>query len=111
MEALQQALINLLVVVIGVVASFIGQKLSVYLQQKGIDKQLQSKKAYADIVVSAIQQIYKEADGAEKLESAKKELVDLLNKNGIKISDSELNILIESAVKGMKDGVNKGSED
>lgn len=109
MEALQEALINLLVVVIGLVATFVGQKWYSYLNNKGILKEIEAKQKYVNIVVNAIQQTYKEANGEEKLGEAKTQLVDFFNANGIKFTDVELNSLIESAVKGVKDGAKKFS--
>ena len=73
-----------------------------------LDK-LESKKNYVDIVVAAVQQVYAEANGDAKLKEAKAQLVDLFNKNGIKFTEGELDLLIESAVKGMNDGVNQGA--
>ena len=104
MEALQESLINLLVVVIGLVATFVGQKGYSYLNNKGILKEIEAKQKYVNIVVNAIQQTYKEANGEEKLGEAKTQLVDFFNANGIKFTDVELNSLIEAAVKGVKDG-------
>ena len=109
MEALQEALINLLVVIIGLVATFVGQKGYSYLNNKGILKEIEAKQKYVNIVVNAIQQTYKEANGEEKLGEAKTQLVDFFNANGIKFTDIELNSLIESAVKGVKDGAKKFS--
>lgn len=109
MEALQEALINLLVVVIGLVATFVGQKGYSYLNNKGILKEIEAKQKYVNIVVNAIQQTYKEANGEEKLGEAKTQLVDFFNANGIKFTDIELNSLIESTVKGVKDGAKKVS--
>ena len=109
MEALQEALINLLVVVIGLVATFVGQKGYSYLSNKGILKEIEAKQKYVNIVVNAIQQTYKEANGEEKLGEAKTQLVDFFNANGIKFTDVELNSLIEAAVKGVKDGTKKVS--
>ena len=109
MEALQEALINLLVVVIGLVATFVGQKGYSYLNNKGILKEIETKQKYVNIVVNAIQQTYKEANGEEKLGEAKTQLVDFFNANGIKFTDVELNSLIEAAVKGVKDGSKKVS--
>ena len=109
MEALQEALINFLVVVIGLVATFVGQKGYSYLNNKGILKEIEAKQKYVNIVVNAIQQTYKEANGEEKLGEAKTQLVDFFNANGIKFTDVELNSLIESAVKGVKDGAKKVS--
>lgn len=109
MQALQEALINFLVVVIGLVATFVGQKGYSYLNNKGILKEIEAKQKYVNIVVNAIQQTYKEANGEEKLGEAKTQLVDFFNANGIKFTDIELNSLIESAVKGVKDGAKKVS--
>ena len=109
MEALQEALINFLVVVIGLVATFVGQKGYSYLNNKGILKEIEAKQKYVNIVVNAIQQTYKEANGEEKLGEAKTQLVDFFNANGIKFTDVELNSLIEAAVKGVKDGTKKVS--
>ena len=109
MEALQEALINLLVVVIGLVATFVGQKGYSYLNNKGILKEIEAKQKYVNIVVNAVQQTYKEANGEEKLGEAKTQLVDFFNANGIKFTDVELNSLIEAAVKGVKDGAKKVS--
>ena len=109
MEALQEALINFLVVVIGLVATFVGQKGYSYLNNKGILKEIEAKQKYVNIVVNAVQQTYKEANGEEKLGEAKTQLVDFFNANGIKFTDVELNSLIEAAVKGVKDGVKKVS--
>ena len=109
MEALQEALINLLVVVIGLVTTFVGQKGYSYLNNKGILKEIEAKQKYVNIVVNAIQQTYKEANGQEKLGEAKTQLVDFFNANGIKFTDTELNSLIESAVKGVTDGAKKVS--
>lgn len=109
MEALQDVLLNLLIVVVGLATTFIGQKGTAYLKKKGVLAQLESKKNYVDIVVAAVQQVYAEANGDTKLQEAKVQLIDLFNKNGIKFTEEELNLLIESAVKGMKDGVDQGA--
>lgn len=108
MEALQDVLLNLLIVVVGLATTFIGQKGTAYLKRKGVLAQLESKKNYVAIVVSAVQQVYAESKGDAKLQEAKVQLIDLFNKNGIKFTEDELDLLIESAVKGMKDGVKQG---
>lgn len=102
MDALHDAVINLLVVLIGLLASFLSVKVNAYLKAKGIKDQLQSKQNYVNIVVNAMQQIYQEADGNKKLQEAKAQLVDFFNANNIPFTLDELDMLIESAVKGMK---------
>jgi len=44
MEALQDALLNLLIGVVGLVAAFLGQKGSEYLKKNGVLAQLERKK-------------------------------------------------------------------
>ncbi|WP_275400168.1 hypothetical protein [Enterococcus faecium] len=68
MEALQEALLNLLNVV---VAIFIGQKGSEYLKKKDILAQLKNNKNYMAIVVLVIQQVYTKVNGDAKLQEAK----------------------------------------
>lgn len=57
------------------------------------------KKDVASTTVKYIEQIYKDVHGTEKLEKAKETMLTLLEEKGIKISDVELVILLESAVK------------
>ena len=56
------------------------------------------KKDVASTTVKYIEQIYKDVHGTEKLERAKE---TMLEEKGVKISDVELVILLESAVKDM----------
>jgi len=82
MEALQDVLLNLLIVVVGLATTFIGQKGTEYLKKKGVLAQLESKKNYVDIVVTAVQQVYAEADGNAKLDEAKTQLVEFVDRIG-----------------------------
>lgn len=104
MEALQDAVINLLVVLVGLLATFLTAKAKSYLNEKGIMQQLETKRNYVNIVVNAMQQLYAEAKGHEKLQEAKKQLVAFFNANKIPFTEAELDMLIEAAVKGMKEG-------
>ena len=105
MQELQTALINLLIVFIGVLTTYLSQQATIFLKKNGVLKELEGKKAYAKIVVNAIQQTYTEADGEAKFNDAKAQLVRVLNENGLTFTDTELNSLIESAVHGIKEGV------
>lgn len=107
MEALQESIVNLLAVLIGLLATFLTTKVNSYLKEKGIKQQLESKQDYVNIVVNAMQQLYAEADGPKKLQEAKQQLVALFNANKIPFTMEELDMLIEAAVKGMKEGENK----
>jgi len=103
MEAIQTELINLAIAVIVACIGFITQKVRVYLQKKEILAKLEANKELVKIVVNAVEQMYKHLNGPERLEIAKKELVELMQAKGIKITEAEINLLIEAAVKEMND--------
>ncbi|MGX7199230.1 phage holin, LLH family [Enterococcus nangangensis] len=99
-----QAGFMILVAAVGLVA----QKITAYFKKEGILTELESKKAYAKIVVEATQQMYQAAEGPEKLQRAKTQLVDYLQTKKIPFTEAELETLIESTVKSMKDGIATG---
>jgi LL-H family phage holin len=72
-----------------------------YVKSKGLLAKIQHNKAVVDVIVLAVEQIYKSFKGNEKLEKAKVEVVNLLNEKKIKISTKELDMLIEASVKEM----------
>ena len=57
-----------------------------------------TKQAVAKTVVQAVEQLYKDLRGEEKLEKALEAAADMLAERGIKVTDLELRILIEAAV-------------
>lgn len=73
--------------------------------EKLINDKIKTKTA--NEVVLAVEQMFKDLHGEEKLEKAKMFLVDALQEKGINISELELRILIEAAVKGFNGGFNK----
>lgn len=88
--------------VIAVLFGVLGAKLkSVYDTKIKTD----TAKTVVDDVVKFVQQVYKDLDGPEKLQKALTEASTILNEKGISISDTELNMLIESAVYGLKQGI------
>ena len=99
MEILQNYLLEILVTVITAVTSFIGLRIK-DAYTKFIDTQ--TKKEIVKDTVNYVEQVYKDIHGAEKLEKAKEKALEWLNEKGIKISETELEILIESAVNGLK---------
>ena len=88
--------------VIAVLSGVLGAKLkSVYDTKIKTD----TAKIVVDDVVKFVQQVYKDLDGPEKLQKALTEASTILNEKGISISDTELDMLIESAVYGLKQGI------
>ena len=57
-----------------------------------------TKQAVAKTVVQAVEQLYKDLRGEEKLEKALEAAADMLAERGITVTDLELRILIEAAV-------------
>lgn len=57
-----------------------------------------TKQAVAKTVVQAVEQLYKDLRGEEKLEKALEAAADMLAERGIAVTDLELRILIEAAV-------------
>lgn len=57
-----------------------------------------TKKHIVETVVKAVEQIYKDLDGPEKLEKAKENIILMLQEKGITITEIELDMLIESVV-------------
>ena len=57
-----------------------------------------TKQAIAKLVVQGVEQVYKDLHGEEKLNQALEMFSDLLAEKGIKCSELEMRILLESAV-------------
>lgn len=111
MEQIAEALINLVGVVIVAALGYLAQRIGAYFKKEGILSELESKRAYVNIVVQAVNQTYKEADGPEKLAKAKTQLVDYFNQKKIPFTEAELDMLIEASVKSVKDGIAQGTKD
>lgn len=107
MESIQAELINLVIVVITALVGWVAQKVTAYFKEKGLITKLETNKELVRIVVNSVEQTYKHLDGDEKLKVAKIELVKLMNEKKIKISEQEIDTLIESAVKEMNDAIKK----
>ena len=97
MEILQNYLFEILVTILTGVASFVGLTIK-KAYTKYVDTK--TKKEIVNATVSYVEQIYKTLKGEEKLNKAKEKALEWLNEKGIKISNTELEILIESAVNG-----------
>lgn len=97
MEFIQTYLIEILAAIITAVASFVGVTIK-NAYTKYIDTK--TKKEIVKSTVEYVEQVFKEIHGQEKLDKAKEKSLEWLNEKGIKISDTELEILIESAVNG-----------
>ncbi|MCR5484325.1 MAG: phage holin [Clostridiales bacterium] len=76
-------------------AGFLGTQFKRIYERFTADK---TKKAVAETVVKAVEQIYKDLHGDEKKQKAIKGIRDMVNEKGIPISDIEIEMYIEAAV-------------
>ena len=66
-----------------------------------------TKQSVVKTCVQAIEQLYKDLHGEEKLNKVIESATDMLAEKGISITDLELRMLIESAVGEFNDNFNK----
>lgn len=115
MEAIQEAVLQLAAVVITGILGVVAHKVTAFLKKKGVMATLQAKESSVMIAVDAIEQIARNEKVPDKFNAAKKMALQFLNEQGIKISDIELQALIESAVaeinKNVKDELNKKEDE
>lgn len=69
-----------------------------------------TKKEIAKTVVLAVQQLYKNLSGEEKLTKAMEAAEEMLAEAGIKVTALELRMLLEAAVGEFKEAFNKEPE-
>lgn len=77
------------------IAAFIGKQIKNVYQNRVDDK---TKREIVETCVMAVEQLYQQLSGSEKLERAKESIVEILETKGISISTLELDMLIESVV-------------
>lgn len=87
--------------VVAVLFGVLGTKIKQIYNEKVQDETVRT---VVDNVVKWAQQTFEQTQGPEKLQAALEKASTILNEKGITISDTELNMLIESAVYGLKNG-------
>lgn len=98
---MQNYIMEILVAIVTAVASFIGLKIKEAYTKYADTK---TKREIVKSTVEYIEQIYKntQISNEDKLSNAKIKALEWLQSIGMTISDTELEILIESAVNGLK---------
>ena len=105
MSILNQCLDVILPAVASVIAILFGVLGAKIKQTYNEKAQNETVKVVVDNVVKWVQQVYYELEGPEKLQKALTEASTILNEKGITISETELDMMIESAVYGLKQGM------
>lgn len=88
-------------------AGFLGAQLKGLYQKYINDK---TKEAVVRTCVKAVEQLYHDLGGPEKLEKAKEGIEEMLNEKGIPITELEMNLLIEAVVSEFNYGFAKAGE-
>lgn len=81
--------------------TYIGNRLKKVYEEKVNNE---TAKAVVEDAVKFVEQVYTDLNGKEKLEMATKQVSEVLQSKGIKITPAEINMLIESAVYGLNEG-------
>lgn len=99
MELIKQVLSEYGMQILGTILTGLATYLGI-IAKKYADKffNTKTKKDVAKTVVSAIEQCYKELSGPEKLQKAMEAAAEMLTEKGIKCTDVELRLLLESAL-------------
>lgn len=85
---------SVLNIIIAVIVGYVTDKCGKYVNSE-------VKKSVITDTVKYIEQIFTDIHGEEKLNKAKEKAIELLKEKNIGISDSELVVLIESAINKM----------
>lgn len=101
MELIDNSIIEIILTIITGIISFVGIKLKTLYEEKMKDETV--KKIVSD-TVKYIEQITKDISitSENKKQKAKDKILEWLDEKGINVSDTQLDILIESAVNSLK---------
>lgn len=91
---------TILYTIVTAVAGYIGIVIKNIYQTYVNDK---TKEKVVKTVVLAVEQIYSHLDGGERYQEAIKNINEMLAEKGISITDLEIEMLIEAAVKEMNE--------
>lgn len=103
---MKDIIMQIIPIVLATVGTFlIGLIKAKYSQYVNTD----TKKEIAMLTVRYVEQVFTALHGKDKLDKAKSAFVDMLNEKGIKVSEAEINMLLEAAVNQMNErkGVDK----
>lgn len=103
-DQITDIIVGLLGTILTAIAGYVGLKIKAYLERKEVDK---TKEKVIKTVVRAVEQMYKDLHGEQKLEKAIESASEILNSKGIYVSELELRMLIEDTVGAFNEAFNK----
>lgn len=99
-NSLIHTLMPYVITIVGALAGYVAVSIKNKLDEK---LNTDTKRTIANQTVQYVQQVYQTLNGPEKLNKAINTFTELLNEKGIKVTEVETRVLIESAVKSFKD--------
>ena len=106
-ELLGTYVLPILAAALTAVAGFVGTQIK-HLYRRWVDDK--TKEAVVRTCVKAVEQLYRDLGGPEKLERARAGIRQMLEEKGIPISQLEMDLLIESVVSEFNRGVGGGGD-
>ena len=104
---MDQRIFDLIIAIIPVLGVILTSFIIPYFKEQIGNEKLNKYQEWANMAVKAAEMIFTEYGmGAEKKEYVVKFLTEQFNKNKVVITEEQMNILIESAVKSMKETEN-----
>lgn len=104
-ELLGTYVLPILATALTALAGFIGAQIKALYRRWVDDK---TKEAVVRTCVKAVEQLYRDLGGPEKLERAREGIRQMLEEKGIPISELEMEMLIESVVAEFNRGLGGG---
>lgn len=103
-DIIVDALIGLATTALTAITGYVGLKIKAHFEKKEIDK---TTEKVIKTVVRAVEQMYKDLHGEDKLNKAIESASEILMEKGISISSLELRMLIEDTVGAFNNAFNK----
>lgn len=104
-ELLSTYVLPVLAAALTALAGFVGAQLK-NLYRRWVDDK--TKEAVVRTCVKAVEQLYRDVGGPEKLERAREGIRQMLEEKGIPITQLEMDMLIESVVSEFNQGLGGG---
>lgn len=101
-EFLTQYGMEMISTIVVAIMGFIGICIKNVIKKFSDDK---TKQQVCKTVVKAVEQMYSDLTGTEKYEKAVENITDMLTEKGISATELEVQMLIESCVKEMKENL------
>lgn len=105
---MNEGLFNVLLACVPVLGAIITYFVVPFIEASISEKHLSQYKQWAELAVKTAEMLWKESGHGENKKSyVVKFLNDMFNKNKVVITEEQMNVLIEAAVKMLKDAENK----